>query len=42
MAAHDERERIPLFGSWRNAYGVVVATFVLNVVIFYAISRFFA
>ena len=37
-----EGDRVPLFGSWRNAYLVVVAVFVLNVVAFYAISRYFA
>jgi hypothetical protein len=35
-------ERIPLFGTWRTAYVVVVAVFVLDVALFYAISRLFA
>lgn len=35
-------DRVPLFGSWRKAYLAVVAVFVLDVAIFYAISRFFA
>ena len=39
---NDEHRRVPLFGSWRNAYIVVVAVFVLNVAFFYAIARFFA
>lgn len=34
--------RVPLFGSWRNAYVTVVAIFAADVVIFYAISRYFA
>ena len=38
----EEPERVPLFGSWRNAYIVVIAVFVLNVALFYAISRYFA
>ena len=38
----EEPDRVPLFGTWRNAYIVVVATFVVNVAIFYAISRYFA
>ncbi len=38
----DQPERVPLFGSWRNAYAVVVAAFIFNVVMFYAISRYFA
>ena len=38
----DERERVPLFGTWRNAYIVVVAVFLVNVALFYAISRYFA
>ena len=43
MTAEDnEQARVPLFGTWRNAYIVVVATFVVNVAIFYAISRLFA
>lgn len=33
---------LPLFGSWRNAYVTVVAIFVLDVVVFYAINRYFA
>lgn len=39
---HNGRERVPLFGSWRNAYIVVIAAFVANVALFYAISRVFA
>ncbi len=42
MRGDEERERVPLFGSWGNAYVAVVAVFVLDVVLFYAISRYFA
>ena len=42
MQGGEERARVPLFGSWRNAYVAVVAVFVLDVVLFYAISRLFA
>src|SRR4030095_14628044 len=35
-------DAVPLFGSWRNAYLAVIGVFIFNVVIFYAISRFFA
>ena len=38
----DESERVPLFGTWRNAYIVVVAALVVDVALFYAISRYFA
>ncbi len=38
----EEPERVPLFGSWRNAYLVAVSAFVFDVVAFYAISRYFA
>ena len=38
----DQSERVPLFGSWRNAYIVVVAALVFDVALFYAISRYFA
>ncbi len=38
----DKQERVPLFGSWRTAYIVVVTVFVINVALFYAISRIFA
>ena len=38
----EENERIPLFGSWRNAYLTAVAVFAVDVVAFYAISRYFA
>jgi hypothetical protein len=35
-------DAVPLFGSWRNAYLVVIGVFIFDVAIFYAISRFFA
>ena len=38
----EEPERVPLFGSWRNAYVAAVIAFVVDVVAFYAISRYFA
>ena len=39
---NDERERVPLFGSWRNAYAAVIVVFVIDVALFYVISRYFA
>ena len=43
---HEERPpsspAVPLFGTWRNAYIVVVVVFVIEVVLFYAMSRSFA
>jgi len=33
---------VPLFGSWRNAYVIVVAVFVVEVALFYALGRLFA
>ena len=41
VPAEDQRPP-PLFGSWRNAYVSVVAIFVVDVVVFYTISRYFA
>ena len=38
----DDNVPVPLFGTWRTAYIVVVVVFVLNVALFYAISRIFA
>jgi hypothetical protein len=38
----DEPERVPLFGTWRTAYIIVVVVFIVNVALFYAISRYFA
>jgi hypothetical protein len=35
-------DRVPLFGTWRTAYIVVVIAFLLNVAVFYAITRIFA
>ena len=35
-------ERVPLFGSWRNAYIAVVVSFVLYVVLFSAFERYFS
>ena len=40
--AGEQREHVPLFGSWRNAYVAVIAVFVVDVVLFYASSRYFA
>ncbi len=37
-----ENARVPLFGTWRKAYAVVVAAFAFDVALFYAISRIFA
>ena len=39
---HNEDERVPVFGTWRKAYSAVVVVFVLNVVLFYAFSRYFS
>ena len=38
----EQPERVPLFGSWRNAYAAVIVVFVCDVALFYAISRYFA
>ena len=38
----DQFDRVPLFGSWRTAYVTVVAVFAIDVIVFYAISRYFA
>ena len=35
-------ERVPLFGTWRTAYVVVVIAFIVNVAVYYAITRIFA
>ncbi|HEX8680121.1 MAG TPA: hypothetical protein VF683_09185 [Chthoniobacterales bacterium] len=39
---HNEDDRVPVFGTWRTAYLAVVVVFVLNVVLFYAFSRYFS
>ena len=39
---NDSPEVVPLFGSWRNAYAVVVIAFALEVALFYTLSRCFA
>jgi len=33
--------RVPLFGSWRNAYLAIVAVFVVEIAFFYFVSRYF-
>ncbi len=38
----EEMERVPLFGTWRNAYITVVVVFVLNVLAFYAFQLCFS
>ncbi len=38
----DDTPGVPLFGSWRNAYVIVVVTFVVEVALFYWISSSFA
>ena len=35
-------ERVPIFGTWRNAYISVVVVFVIDVVLFYAFERYFS
>jgi hypothetical protein len=35
-------ERVPLFGTWRNAYITVVVVFIIDVVLFYAFERYFS
>jgi hypothetical protein len=35
-------EAVPLFGSWRKAYVAVVVVFVLEVALFYFVSRYFS
>ena len=35
-------EAVPLFGSWRNAYLTIFIVFVLEVALFYFVSRYFA
>jgi len=37
----DETRRLPLFGSWRNAYLVIVLIFILEVGFFYLVSGYF-
>ena len=39
--ASQEGERVPLFGTWRNAYVGVVVVLVIEVALFYAFSRTF-
>ena len=35
-------DRVPLFGTWRNAYCVVVAALVMNILLLYAVTRLLA
>ena len=41
-APGEDDERVPLFGTWRNAYIAVVAVFVVEVAFFYAFSSYFS
>ncbi len=34
-----EEERVPLFGTWRNAYCVVAAVLIVNILLLYACTR---
>ena len=36
------KDRVPLFGTWRNAYVAVVIAFVIDVAVFYAFQRYFS
>ncbi|HMJ06826.1 MAG TPA: hypothetical protein VK474_11265 [Chthoniobacterales bacterium] len=38
----EKRDRVPLFGNWRNAYATVVIAFIVEVALFYGMTRFFA
>jgi hypothetical protein len=42
MNPDDQREQVPLFGSWRVAYVVVVIFFCLNVAFFVWFGRYFS
>lgn len=35
-------ERVPLFGTWRNAYCAVVIAFIIDVAFFYIFQRYFS
>ena len=39
---NETKDRVPLFGSWRNAYCAVVIFFVIDVVVFWAFGRYFS
>ena len=38
----EKLDRVPLFGTWRNAYVAVVIAFVIDVALFYAFQRYFS
>jgi hypothetical protein len=38
----NDPEKVPLFSSWRNAYATVVIAFIVEVALFYAMTRLFA
>lgn len=37
----EKNDAVPLFGTWRNAYVAIVVIFVLQVSLFYFVSRYF-
>ncbi len=39
---NESKDRVPLFGNWRNAYLAVVVCFVIDVALFYAFARYFS
>ncbi len=39
---NDKTDVVPLFGSWRNAYIAVVIAFLVEVAVFYFVSRYFS
>ena len=41
-AGPDEPTRVPLFGTWRNAYVTVVVVFLIDVAVFYLFQRYFS
>ena len=40
--SNEPNGRVPLFGSWRNAYVAIVVVFGLEVAFFYFVSRYFS
>lgn len=42
MPTRRDNERVPLFGTWRNAYAAVVIAFLVNVAFFYIFQRYFS
>lgn len=38
----ESRDRVPVFGTWRRAYGLAMGLFAIEIALLYAFTRYFS